>query len=158
MNIFILDNDVNTSAMYHCDKHVIKMMVEYTQMLSTTCRFYGQDVGYRSTHVNHPCTKWTRASLSNWRYLKKLVIALHEEYRARYGNKIHKSYEVAMSLPEPNFIDIGLTKFACAMPDEYITDDPVESYRRFYVNDKAKFAKWKITIPDWMNDSKYKLP
>jgi hypothetical protein len=43
------------------------------------------------------------------------------------------------------------------MPDEFITGDVVESYRRFYVNDKAKFARWKCEKPKWMEDDQYKM-
>jgi hypothetical protein len=37
------------------------------------------------------------------------------------------------------------------MPDEYKTDDAVESYRRFYIGEKAGFAQWNKTTeaPSW---------
>lgn len=35
MNIFVLDIDPKISATFHCDKHVVKMIVESTQMLTT---------------------------------------------------------------------------------------------------------------------------
>lgn len=39
------------------------------------------------------------------------------------------------------------------MPDEYKTNDPVESYRNYYRGSKAEIAKWKTrNKPDWMND------
>lgn len=38
MNIFALDRDPYTAASYHCDKHVVKMLVEYAQLLSTAHR------------------------------------------------------------------------------------------------------------------------
>ena len=36
MNIFILDKNPKIAAEYHCDKHVVKMILESAQMLSTT--------------------------------------------------------------------------------------------------------------------------
>jgi hypothetical protein len=38
MNIFLLDYDQELCARYHCDKHVVKMIVEYAQLLSTAHR------------------------------------------------------------------------------------------------------------------------
>lgn len=87
MNIFILDNDVSKCAMYHCDKHVVKMILESAQMLSTVIRESGIDCGYKITHLNHPCTIWTRESLSNWKWLRNLVEALNQEYKFRFEKK-----------------------------------------------------------------------
>jgi hypothetical protein len=33
MNIFVLDKDPHAAAHYHCDKHVVKMILEAGQML-----------------------------------------------------------------------------------------------------------------------------
>lgn len=38
MNIFYLDHDPTLAARWHCDKHVVKMILEYGQMLSTAHR------------------------------------------------------------------------------------------------------------------------
>lgn len=38
MNIFYLDKDPRIAASYHCDKHVVKMVSETAQLLSTTHR------------------------------------------------------------------------------------------------------------------------
>ena len=35
MNIFYLHNDPEICAAYHCDKHVVKMILELVQMLYT---------------------------------------------------------------------------------------------------------------------------
>ena len=46
---------------------------------------------------------------------------------------------------------VGLTKFAQAMPD-YCKNfkDPVEGYRKYYINEKRSFAKWtKRDVPSW---------
>lgn len=49
MNIFWLDNDLRQCAIAHCDKHVVKMCVEYAQILSTVSRQAGLEQGYRDT-------------------------------------------------------------------------------------------------------------
>jgi len=63
MNIFILDTNPKLAATYHCDRHM-KMITESAQMLSTAHHICGIKPGvdisriYKSTHVNHPCSKW----------------------------------------------------------------------------------------------------
>jgi hypothetical protein len=144
MNIFILDEDIETCARYHVDKHVVKMILESAQLLSGAVRLSGIDAGYRLTHQNHPCSIWTRESLSNWIWLRDLTAALNDEYRFRYCKSInHKSYDIVRDMPQPNIDDIGLTRFQMAMPDEYRTDDVVESYRIYYKQDKRDIAAWK---------------
>jgi hypothetical protein len=151
MNIFVLDNSIQKSARYHNDKHIVKMVVEIVQMMSTTNRLNGLEEGYKITHKNHPCSVWMRESLSNWLYAKELVNELNKEWKFRYNHtRNHKSYEVAMSLSKPNVQDIGITTFAQAMPDTYKNEDIVLAYRNYYIGDKQHLAKWtKREIPDW---------
>ena len=42
MNIFLLDKDPKIAAQYHCDKHVVKMILESAQML---CSAYQRHFG-----------------------------------------------------------------------------------------------------------------
>lgn len=152
MNIFILDYDISKCAQYHCDKHVVKMILEYTQLLSTANRLSGLDEGYKATHINHPCAKWVRESLANWFWLAGLLCELHQEWKFRYNhtNKEHKAYTIAKSLYVPDLPLIDRTEFALAMPDEYKTEDAVESYRTYYRNDKRHIATWKNRDkPEW---------
>lgn len=151
MNIFILDSNIKHCAEFHADKHIIKMILESAQMLSTACRLSGIDAGYKSTHKNHPCTKWVRESLSNWLWLKLLNKELNNEYRYRYNKSVnHKSYDVILSLPLPNIPDKGLTQFPQAMPNEYKNSNPIIAYRKYYIGEKQHFANWtKREIPYW---------
>ena len=153
MNIFILDYDIKKCAQYHCDKHVVKMILEYAQLLSTACRVSGIEEGYKATHINHPCAKWVRESLDNWIWLQWLLEELHIEWKFRYNHpesKEHKSYTIAKNLGMPDIPKIGRTEFALAMPDEYKTGDAVESYRTYYRNDKRHLATWKNRDkPEW---------
>lgn len=50
MNIFVLDRDIKLCTQYHCDKHVVKMILEYAQLLSSVHRVAGNTVGYELTH------------------------------------------------------------------------------------------------------------
>jgi hypothetical protein len=56
MNIFHLDKSPEVSALYHCDKHVVKMILETGQMLSTAYqRHCGIDEElYKPAYPHHP--------------------------------------------------------------------------------------------------------
>jgi hypothetical protein len=154
MNIFVLDKDINKAAAYHCDKHVVKMCLEYAQLLSTTANGVLNDrVGYKTTHINHPCSVWVRQSAANTRWLAALLVALGREYTARYG-KVHKSVDIGINAAwhaVKRMPDVGLTPFAQAMPDEYKNKDAVVAYRNYYLGEKTGFATWKNGQPDWWN-------
>lgn len=152
MNIFVLDEDTKKAAEYHCDKHVVKMILETAQMLSSAHHMLGEpreDI-YKLAHKNHPCSVWARSSSSNYAWLVQLGFDLVEEYEKRYRG-FHKTSEVLYRLIEPpKSIEVGpMTPFALAMPDHYKTEDPVESYRSYYIHDKINICTWKTKIPDW---------
>lgn len=159
MNIFVLDTDVEKCAEYHCDKHVVKMILEHAQMMSTTVRLTNHledsHEAYRVTHKNHPCTIWVRESLSNYLWLEALTWHLNEEYKYRYDKEHdHKSYGVIERLPTPNLMDIGMTQFPQAMPDSFKRLSAVDAYREYYIHEKSDIATWKKRkVPSW-----YKLP
>ena len=153
MNIFFLDRDLKKCAEYHVDKHIVKMITEQNQLLCSAYFFTGEDIlsPYKLTHKNHPCAIWTRESLSNWLWLRDLTIELCHEYTYRY-DKMHSGEMVVMNLVTPNLIDLGFTKFRCAMDEKYIiSDDPVVNYRNYYNNAKRHLFNWKYRkIPEWI--------
>jgi hypothetical protein len=87
MNIFVLDRNPVVAAQMQCDKHIVKMIVESGQMLSTAHRMLDaevtrgpsksgktiqkkwvfrderEDVLYKAVHMYHPCTTWTMQSV-----------------------------------------------------------------------------------------------
>jgi len=151
MNIFVLDISPKKAAEYHLDKHVVKMNVEYAQIMCTVLNDLGHTTPYKSTHRNHPCTKWARESLSNYLWLRELSLELHKEFQYRYG-KTHKSGLVAESLPIPDIKDFGLLPFAQAMPDEYKNKNFVIAYRNYYKQGKKELLKYtKREIPSWVS-------
>jgi len=154
MNIFVLDYDLEKCAQYHVDRHVVKMVTETAQLLSSAFYFTGEEVPegiYQKGNANHPCAKWARESLSNWRWLKELGLALYKEYKHRYGDKQHKAGEVILHMPEPNLIDIGLTKHVQAVTPDCKMDDVVEAYRKYYNVEKRHLFAWKKrNIPEWI--------
>ena len=101
--------------------------------------------GYKPSHKNHPCGKWVRASLSNYRWLTRFCSELCREYSFRYGGKIHGCAEHVKWLhanPPAALEDIGFTQPAQAMPEEYRHQNSVVAYRRYYTKGKAGILKY----------------
>lgn len=137
----------------HCDKHVVKMPTETAQLLSNVFHLNGLKGPYKPTHMKHPCTLWAAQSVKNFLWLSELGIALCAEYTKRYGRK-HKCENIIKKMKrrikELSFPKIELTRFALCMPKEYHLGNPVLSYRKYYIYEKSKFAKWKNgNIPKW---------
>lgn len=181
MNLFILDKDPIKAARLQCDKHVVKMIVESAQMLSTAHRMLDgtlearpsvsgkttikywklpdnrEEYLYKAVHTGHPCTVWTMENNQNYNWHLIHFIALCDEYTYRYG-KVHSSEALKPYLCNmPNNIPVGtITPFALAMksnPECMIKGDPVTSYRKFYNTKKARFKMtWtKRDIPEWFD-------
>jgi len=154
MNIFILNWYPDICAKQHCDKHVVKMIVETAQILSTTHHVCGSLVNkdrlYKKTHVNHPCARWVRESVSNYVWTWCLLSCLCKEYTFRY-NKTHKTESLVNLLMQAPFVPAGpITEPAQAMPDKYKDSDPVKAYRDYYIGEKKAFAKWtNRSVPEW---------
>lgn len=147
MNIFFLDKNPVTAAKMQCDKHVVKMILETAQMLSTAHHVNGSqldpDVLYKQTHVNHPSSVWCRASLANYTWLYEHFVALCDEYTHRYG-KVHLSDTKFRELFKtvPYHVETKFTKPPKCMPDEYKAGTVIQSYQNYYYYTKRSFAKY----------------
>ena len=151
MNIFWLDANLKRAAKYHCDKHVCKQILEYAQLLCSAHWMTGGKAPYKKTHVNHPCSIWTRHNLANYNKLVKLALFLCKEYTRRYG-KIHKTEQVILwcKINKPRLPRGRSTIPPQCMPDDYKCSNVIKAYRRFYRFEKYKFAKWKYSEkPGW---------
>lgn len=180
MNIFYLNNDPVVCAQQHVDKHVVKMILEYAQLLSTAHRILDgtettkqsktgrrlkhwslhdsrDSALYSATHANHPSARWARDNKSNYQWLFKLWIELMREYNYRYG-KIHSSARLIPFLKNPpnNIPDGEFSAPWRAMPDDYKVDrsEPdytIKSYRAYYNGAKTSMFKWKNRpTPEWI--------
>lgn len=169
MNIFYISRNAIECAQGHCDAHVVKMIVEYAQLMSTAHRVLDgthkivlhngrkqqqwilpdDSALYKASHVNHPDNIWLRQSSENYKFLYALFSELCTEYTRRYG-KVHAT-EIKCKLPLAQFprnIPTGpFTEPPLTMPDEYKVDDAVISYQNLYVGSKARFAKWTNRLP-----------
>ena len=157
MNIFVLDYNPQIAAEMHCDKHVVKMILESAQMLCTIANHLCYDSPYKSTHLNHPCTIWARESRQNYMWLMQLFEFLHDEWQYRFNHTDnHLSYYKLQNVDFDAILnalpDAGLTPFAQAMPDEYRDVDAVIAYRTYYINDKADLLNYtKRKEPQWLS-------
>jgi hypothetical protein len=95
--------------------------------------------GFRPVHLHHPCTRWVRTSLENYRWLSKLTLELAREHRHRWPSNPPPSCEAHalwLAAHPPLLPRIPRTPFAIAMPVEYRKSDPIVSYRAFYRGSK----------------------
>ena len=179
MNFFNLDKDPHTCATYHLDRHVVKMSIEYPQMLSSAHRILDgiqyqgksktgrnvkrwrhpdddmENILYKVCHVHHPTSVWVRESKANYDHMYNTWLELLREYTYRYG-KIHLS---GAKLAEPLKlapINISSDPYCdpppamSAYPDCIVEGDSVTSYRNYYREAKSGFAKWtKRSKPEW---------
>jgi len=182
MNLFILSEDPESAAQMQCDKHVVKMILETTQLLCTAHRVLDgteyldktangrkikrwrleddrQDVMYVATHVNHPSAIWVRECSANYYWTFYHLVHLLCEYKFRYG-KSHKCDELISMLERtPNNIKdtFTMTPFALAMKNEpqcIDENDPVNSYRKYYLTKKDRFVmNWtRRKVPHWFEE------
>ena len=125
MNIFIIDRNPIIAAEMLCDQHVVKMVTESVQMLSTCHRVLdgkmeiapsrsgkrnvaryrlsdGRDsVLYHAVHYNHPCNTWIREDAIHYEWLSMHTVALNFEYTKRY-KKTHACDSIIQYL-----VDVG---------------------------------------------------
>lgn len=176
MNIFYLDNDPRRCAEMHVDKHCVKMILEYAQLLSTAHRVLDgvqhvrlsktgrkqtayvlsddrEPALYSATHINHPSAIWVRKSDKNYDWLYVMWRELMDEYTYRYM-KVHACEKLIQPLKRvPYNIPKGdFTEPTPAMPDQYkVAGDSIQSYKNYYLGDKTRMFSWKNREqPTWI--------
>ena len=168
MNIFFVDEDPVVAAQALVDKHVVKMILESAQLMSTAHRILdGEKIGkqyvlhdaresylYKTTHINHPSAKWIREAVENYNWLVDHFFALMVEYNFRY-EKQHKCYgelSYLLASPPKNLKEFDWTTPPSCMPDEYIiSQNPLTNYRNYYKLGKSHLHSWKKrNPPEWI--------
>jgi len=178
VNIFYVDEDPAIAAQCLVDKHVVKMILESAQLLSTAHRYLDgieiegksktgrkarrwilpdarENVMYQATHINHPSAVWCRTSVQNYDWLVDHMYALMREYTNRY-NKMHKCQgELSFQLQSPphKLKEWDWTPMPSCMLEEYIiSEDPLTNYRNYYRIGKLNLHKWtNRQPPEWIN-------
>lgn len=179
MNIFYLSTSPQECAKFMVDRHVVKMVLESCQLLSTAHRlldgkeYIGKSIKtnrnvkrwtledqrdavlYQATHINHPSAVWARTSIENYNWLYEHFFALTNEYTYRYGKKHKCGGDLSFMLSSPpfNLKTYDMTEMPSCMAPEYIvSSDPIENYKNYYRNGKKHLHKWtKRTRPLWMS-------
>ena len=174
MNIFYLDKDPKVCAQMHNDKHCIKMILEYAQLLSTAHRVIDgtqsichsktgrkqtryvlsdnrDSILYSATHINHPSAIWVRQSYNNYMWLSELLIELCKEYTYRYGkvHKVERDGLLSQLLHSPENINLSksFTEPTPAMPDDVkVPGNSIASYKNYYIKNKQHLASWSGKI------------
>ena len=160
MNIFYLHPLAPVAAGMHCDKHVGKMLIESCQLLATAHHHFGNGdkVTYKSTHKNHPSAIWVRQSPAHYQYVVTLAMYLGREFFKRYGH-YHKSAQVLtdeLRDPPPalNAMPFIWSDPPLAMPDEFKSDNAIESYRKYYASKvktmDMKYYQGTRMAPYWL--------
>ena len=176
MNIFYLDNDPVKCAEMHCDKHVVKMIIEYAQLMSTAHRMLDgkhyiddssgrriqrwrlpttemESVVYKAGHVNHPSAIWVRENAVHYQYTYDLFASLCDEYTLRYG-KVHLTDSKLRDCLNilPNNIDLCAWRYPPqTMPDDVKSNSVIDAYHKYYRKYKKDFAVWTARpIPYFM--------
>lgn len=178
MNIFYVHPDPFIAGRQMVDKHVVKMILETAQLLSTAHRildgeeYVGQsqsgrkarrwrlpdereNILYSATHINHPSAVWCRESKANYEWLFEHFVGLLQEYNYRY-EKTHKcadaTFVYALANAPKNIKLAPFTDPTPAMLDEYkVGNDSLASYRNYYKHGKVHLHKYtKREVPEWL--------
>ena len=168
MNLFFLSVFPEECAKFHCDKHIVKMILETAQILYTTHHQLqkGEDwinttpkKPYKQTHVNHPVTLWARQCPANYLFTSMLGLSLCKEYTFRYrrihASQIHMEWLGANMPPfEDSLQFVPMTPPAPACPEECkIQDDPIKTYRNYYRTHKEDLLQYTLrTPPEFLSD------
>lgn len=167
MNIFYIHKDPVIAARAMTDKHVVKMIVESAQLMSTAHRYLDGEmyitlsksgsrlkrwnhptldhILYKSCFINHPSGVWIREAEENYMWLFHHFSALCDEYTARYG-KIHSTDTLLRDIfknPPKNIPKMGPTPMRIAITDRrhHVPNNPVQSYLNYYIAEKLKNEK-----------------
>ena len=176
MNIFYLDEDPRQCAEWMVDKHVVKMILETAQLLSTAHRVLDgtesidtssgrkkkvwtlyddrEATLYSATHINHPSAVWCRQSVENYNWLVDHLFALSDEYTYRYGKRHATMEKLSYQVQSPpfNLKEWDMTPMPSCMDEQYkIGNDPIANYRNYYRYGKASMHNWKKRqAPEWI--------
>ena len=159
MNVFFVDDDPVVAAQSLHDKHVVKMILETAQILSTVCDRWGvwKPELYRPTHPRHPSVLWAGDGIYNFRWLAEHGKALLEEYSYRYSGRVHASLDVlyrAAGIGETAGMPPIWSEPPQAMPDEFkVPGNSIIAYRRYYLGRKVEQSKWtRRPAPTWIEE------
>lgn len=164
MNIFFLSGHPRRCARWHCDKHVVKMILEYTQILYTAHHVNGGTArlqveapickssgvrGYKQHAAKHPSVLWASSSLAHYLWLCRMARCLVDEHFYRFGTHHSCSEHLAwLQTHVPPGLCSKVTWVSDptpAMPDEFkVHPNVFECYWAYYNGSKRErgLLKW----------------
>ena len=172
MNIFFLHKNPKKCAKYYSDTHVVKIILEITQLLTSAHILINKQKPYKNcyklSHSHHPMSMWIRESRHNYYYALKIGIELCKEFRFRRNithaceyhliklrgighpkrrHKINWRDKIRRQLYNCNY---NITPIPMCMPEEYIRDCAISSYRCYYKSkDNINKWQWGRKKPNW---------
>ena len=175
MNIFVTNWDPHVSARVLPDKHVVKMPLETTQMVSLLFSPWYYDWGEvlkkdgtpydtkKGAFRNHPCTKWAAESMYNTAWLIQHGCALVDEYNHRYG-KVHGCANSLFEAKKTFHRMAGevitcycmVESFTRAMPNDFKHNTSIDTFTAYknYIGSKpwaaSNYLRDPSRKPDWL--------
>ena len=150
--MFILDENHDKAVKSYYKKHLTKIPLELSQVLSTAHNeIDGKKDGlYKSTHINHPLCIFARKSVNNYLFVLHHLEELFKEFRYR-REKIHGCEKI---LPIISKVPINLTEYneMIILPNctPYNNINSIEAYRKYYMVDKRHLADFEMREkPNW---------
>ena len=160
MNVFYIHEDPKEAARLHIwHKHVVKMILEYAQLLSTAHRLLdgiesegvtktgrkkkvytlngNQNNVYNATHINHPSAVWVRANKAHYCWVYECMMELGNIYKekSKSGNEhltITKMKDL-LANPPLNIPDLPFEEPPQAMDDKFkVEGDSLAAYKKYY--------------------------
>lgn len=153
LNIFYTNSNPHKAANELCNIHQVKMILEYSQLLSAAHHVIDEsnrgDI-YKLSHKNHPSALWVRSSRQHYEWLYKALRQLHILFSSRTLYN-HKGLGVAKALKAPpaGLEDNGFHPPPVAAPVEFqkmvwsggfTTEEAYQAYMNY------KFSEW-LTRP-----------
>jgi hypothetical protein len=145
MNVFACHADPAVSATWLADQHVVKMVTETAQILSTALVANGRQIAglYKPTHAHHPCVLAAQVDPACFGWTALHGLALGAEYTVRFG-KLHGALGVIQAALDVAGLDpAGVfqpSAFPLAMPDMCKRLDPHDAYCEYL---RVKYAEWR---------------
>lgn len=181
MNIFVLHDDPVIAAEMVCDSHASKMCVEGVQMLVSALLISGappesmpltkRGHPHKGGYLNHPCTRWSAETFSNFWWLYHHTKELCRQFKKRYNKEhfasgqlehlngafvwsdyipmVRTQHDKPMRTPFMRCLNQSEGRNLDLLDEDKYT--AVEAYREFYLREKADFAKWikGVPAPEW---------
>ena len=141
--------------MLHCDKHLVKMILESTQMLYMVHALWGQRITARvqvkgeeklpykvgGGHMHHPCTLWAAGCKTHYYILLNFAMKLADRYALVFSNGARKEHACV-----PHLKSIAAHSVASHVPDVINANDWISWIEDTFNLTKESIANTKRRI------------